>query len=1069
MKKLMITVVCLMALEASADWHYRPYEYETWMLQQMRAENSRGILHFGYPGVQPTLATEPDAFYCEGDVEGFESIPGEPSVMPHRVMRAEHPVRVKHVIGTKPGEDGKVDDYYDLGHEDIGYVRVQCDREPRLFVGESLAEMRNSDTNAFEQSTRMILEANGLWRSDIPLALRYFRFEGKVSSVSFSSQLEKPFVMGAFNSGDKRMDKAWSIGVETLRCCTRTFLLDAIKRDRLPWAGDLVLSLLAQSYAYGNPEPVKRSLAVLGAFDPAKGAVNGILAYSMWWIVAQDLFQLHFGDMPYLKLHYPRIRARVEELATHEDEKGFASRDLGWNFMDWTDRKGGELKSPITLQCIYYAALQAGVRLARRMNDNASEQKWRVRAERLRRAILAAGMDETRHSRIMAIFGGVVSGDMARQYAREIAADDMKPTVTPYMSAFEVMVLLRCGEKEAALRKYESVWGKMVDAGVQTFWEGWDDADKGDEVYEYYGRPFGKSLCHVWSAGPVFLFPMCFMGVEPVEDGWSRFKVEPSFPMFTPDMTNVSVRVWTPKGRIRVAFSNGKPFVELGCDRLVRGDGNAVPCRQLGILTPPESAAPRINGPKVFGVSVGKPLNFYVPVTGRSPIRLSLSGDLPDGVRFDPVKRMLTGRSSKAGEHRILFTAENAAGRVSREFTLKVGKGICLTPPLGWNSWNCWGWWVTDEKMRRSADAMVSTGLRDHGWTYIVVDDCWRTRPTEKEAGFPCPDWFVDHPFLYGPARKSDGTPISNVFFPDMKGMADYIHAKGLKAGLYSVPSATACCYTHGSWQNEAKDAETWCAWGYDLIKYDWCYGGRHFPGRGTRREWQIDRFSLMGRLLAAQPRDMVYNVCNYGMEGVREWARSAGGHYWRTNGDLVDEWPSLIKTIDANLEGGEAAGPGGWNDPDMLVVGSMRMNNFTTSHLTPNEQYAHISFWTMLSAPLFIGCDLENLDPFTRSLLTNDEIIEINQDELGSTARTVVRTPVCNVWLRSLANGDWAICLFNRTLEEREIVADFAALGLSAACRVRDVWAQKDLGRFEGRFAASIPPHAALVYRLAK
>ena len=494
--------------------------------------------------------------------------------------------------------------------------------------------------------------------------------------------------------------------------------------------------------------------------------------------------------------------------------------------------------------------------------------------------------------------------------------------------------------------------------------------------------------------------------------------------------------------------------------------GNALLSRQLGILTPPESPAPRINGPSVFGVRPDHPILYRLPVTGERLMKLAVEG-LPAGATFDAATGLLGGAVAKPGDYPLVFTAENARGVAKKNFTLKVGNTICLTPPLGWNSWNCWGQDVTDEKMRRAADAMVASGLADHGWSYIVVDDCWRTRPTEKEAGMKRPGWIGERAYMYGPARTVDDLPCTNPAFPDMRAMIAYIHAKGLKAGLYSVPATVACCWTWGSFGHEAKDAEVWADWGVDLLKYDWCTADRDWWRAGNDRERQFKAYKLMGDLLARQKRDIVYNVCNYGRHGVTEWARAAGGQYWRTNDDLKDTWPLLIRSINENMNVADAAGPGGWNDPDMLVVGPMRSNGFTKSRLTPNEQYAHMSLWAIMAAPLFIGCDLERLDPLARSLLTNDEMLDIDQDALGKAGRPVVHTPDYDVWLRPLADGSWAIALFNRTWEEREVAADFEALGLPASCAVRDVWAQKDLGTFTGRFAASIPGHAALLYRL--
>lgn len=490
---------------------------------------------------------------------------------------------------------------------------------------------------------------------------------------------------------------------------------------------------------------------------------------------------------------------------------------------------------------------------------------------------------------------------------------------------------------------------------------------------------------------------------------------------------------------------------------------------QMGVLTPQAKAEPRINGARIFGVRPGHPVLWRIPVTGERPMTVEVTG-LPAGVVYDEKTHSLAGSTIVRGDHEFTVTAKNAKGTATRWMTLSVGDRLCLTPPMGWNSWNCWGQDVTDARMRKAADAMVATGLADHGWNYIVVDDCWRTRPTEKEAGFARPGWIGDKAHMYGAARFPDGTPKTNAAFPDMKAMADHIHGLGLRAGLYSVPSEVACCYTFGSWKYEAKDAETWAKWGYDLVKYDWCYGDRQYAGTApTRRQWQFNGYRKMGDLLAKQPRDIVYNVCNYGLNNVTEWARAAGGHYWRTNDDVKDSWTLLIKSIDANLKVADAAGPGGWNDPDMLVIGPMRSNGFTKSRLTPNEQYTHMSLWAIQAAPLFIGCDMERLaqDPLAWSFLTNDEVIDIDQDELGKVGRRVVHTKDYDVWARPLVDGSWAVALFNRTWEPRSITAVFKDFGAAGRLVVRDVWAQKDLGALDDQFTTEVYGHATRLFRL--
>lgn len=538
---LCVALVAACAVWAETGvWCYKPYEYEAWMLQRMQAENDRGVLYVGYPGKYLHLDQEPAAFFSSVPVAGYEPIPGTPDEPPHRRERPTKEMPLKFSDGI-----------YDLGHIDIGYVTVEAEDRPMLFVGESLPEVRNTDARGFEQSLLMIPVGPGKWRSDIPLSLRYFRFTTKIRKAHFLSQVDWREPSGKFICGDARKEKLWRTGVETIRVCTRTFLVDGVKRDRLPWAGDLVVAMLAQAYSFGDSEPIKRELAAIGSGDETQGHVNGIAAYSLWWVIAHDLLQRYFGEGDYLKLHYPKIRMRLREIVTHEDERGFFARDLGWNFLDWTDRKGAGLTSEITLQVIYFAALRAAERLARRQNDGVSAEIWRTKAETLRRKILSVGMDRTRHARALAIVFGLVEGETARRYAKELAADDLPSTVTPYMSTFEVTALAKGGEPEAALKKFESVWGEMVDFGVDTYWEGWDHADKGDDIYMYYGRPFGKSLCHAWSSGPAFLIPGVFLGIAPVEDGWAKWESKPLIPRFAP---NARVTVPTKNGPIELSF-----------------------------------------------------------------------------------------------------------------------------------------------------------------------------------------------------------------------------------------------------------------------------------------------------------------------------------------------------------------------------------------------------------------------------------------------------------------------------------------------------------------------------------
>ena len=281
---------------------------------------------------------------------------------------------------------------------------------------------------------------------------------------------------------------------------------------------------------------------------------------------------------------------------------------------------------------------------------------------------------------------------------------------------------------------------------------------------------------------------------------------------------------------------------------------------QLGILTPPEGKAPRINGARVLGVRPGNPILWRIPVTGERPMRLSVEG-LPKGATFDAVRGIIGGAVAERGTYVFTVAAENAHGRASRKLKLVIGDKIALTPPMGWNSWNCFNFAVTEKNIRDAADAMVSSGLADHGWTYVNIDDFWQNNPYR----------FKDDPTLQGAERKADGTINPNARFPDMKGLADYIHAKGLKAGLYSSPGPYTCGMCTGSWGHEWQDAKTYADWGYDYLKYDQCtYNAKNFrrgmfTHKGVAGISGLERatlpYRLMGEALASQKRDIVFSI----------------------------------------------------------------------------------------------------------------------------------------------------------------------------------------------------------------
>ncbi|NPV82463.1 MAG: alpha-galactosidase [Candidatus Aminicenantes bacterium] len=457
------------------------------------------------------------------------------------------------------------------------------------------------------------------------------------------------------------------------------------------------------------------------------------------------------------------------------------------------------------------------------------------------------------------------------------------------------------------------------------------------------------------------------------------------------------------------------------------------------ILTPPPAPEPGINGPKVFGVRPGSPFLFTIPASGERPMTFAAER-LPSGLKLDSSSGLITGFIDRPGTYSVKLIATNALGRAERDLRIEVGDKICLTPPMGWNSWNCWACSVTDENVRQSARAMVEKGLINYGWTYINIDDCW-----------------------HGKRDPKTGQIRSNEKFPDMKALADYVHSLGLKIGLYTDCGPKTCAGYEGSEGHEEQDIMTYAKWGYDYVKIDWCYCEGKDPRVAYRK---------FGETIKKAPRDIVFSICNWGLEKPWEWGESVGGNLWRTTGDITDTWASM-----AGIGFGQAglaryAGPGHWNDPDMLVVGKVGWGpELRPTRLTPDEQYTHISLWCLLAAPLLIGCPIEQLDDFTLNLLTNAEVLEIDQDPLGRQAEKVVEGDDYQVWARELEDGSRAVGLFNLdAYEHRKVAVDFASLGLEAGSyRVRDLWRQQDLGVFSGRFEAEVPPHGVVLVRLWK
>lgn len=445
---------------------------------------------------------------------------------------------------------------------------------------------------------------------------------------------------------------------------------------------------------------------------------------------------------------------------------------------------------------------------------------------------------------------------------------------------------------------------------------------------------------------------------------------------------------------------------------------------------------------------------------------MAFSADkLPAGLSLDSATGRIAGTAPKAGVYPVVLHAKNALGETKSEWLIKSGKTIALTPPLGWNSWNCFAGAVSDEKVRAAADAMVNSGLINHGWTYINIDDFWQVNPTSKD------------PSLQGAERDANGNILPNSRFPDMKALVDYIHSRGLKAGIYSSPGPYTCGRCTGSYQHEAQDARQYAAWGFDYLKYDWCtYGDVYKKESGGKGLEGLKKpYREMAADLKATGRDIVFSFCQYGMGKVWRWGAQTGGNSWRTCDDIRDTWESMIGNAEKSAPLAEFAGPGHWNDPDMLVVGKIGWGpTMHNTHLTPDEQYTHISLWCLQAAPLLIGCDLTQLDPFTLGLLTNDEVLAIDQDPLGKAGYSLViksaeYIPV-QIWAKPLRDGSMAVGLFNVGNQPLSSPIPFGQLGIKGPRLIRDVWRQKDLGTFSGKYESPpIPPHGVLLLRFGK
>jgi alpha-galactosidase len=434
---------------------------------------------------------------------------------------------------------------------------------------------------------------------------------------------------------------------------------------------------------------------------------------------------------------------------------------------------------------------------------------------------------------------------------------------------------------------------------------------------------------------------------------------------------------------------------------------------------------------------------------------MSFAADgLPPGLSLDARTGIITGIVDKKGDWRATLTAKNSRGSAQRQFHIVIGDTLALTPPMGWNSWYIHYDRVSDVLMRQAAAQMLDSGMADYGYQFVNIDDCWM----KKKSDEPC--------------RGPGEAVLPNAKFPDMKALADYIHAKGLKAGLYTSPGPWTCGGYTGAYQHETADARQFADWGFDFLKYDWCSYGS-LPEAKSPGAFQRP-YQLMWDELRKLDRDIVFNLCQYGMGEVWKWGAQVGNS-WRTTGDLGLEpgsrLPGFYSVAFSNARHWQFAKPGAWNDPDYILIGwvgdAKGMGRGKPTTLTADEQYSYMSLWCLMASPLIFSGDMAKLDPFTLNVLCNSEVIEVDQDPLGKQARIVKQTESEFVLIKDMEDGSRALGLFNLNDEPRKLSISWTDLGMPSNQSVRDLWRQVDLGRHVKGFETEVPRHGVALLRL--
>ncbi len=491
------------------------------------------------------------------------------------------------------------------------------------------------------------------------------------------------------------------------------------------------------------------------------------------------------------------------------------------------------------------------------------------------------------------------------------------------------------------------------------------------------------------------------------------------------------------------------------------------------IYTPAPQPKPRINGPLVYGCRPGHEFLYRIPCQGERPIQFSVKG-LPFGLSLNPSTGIITGNAPPKGEYSIEIKAVNSKGRDQRKMKIVSGNKLALTPPMGWNHWYAHYDRITDAMVREAADFMISSGMADAGYQYINIDDCWANSPRNNDS------------LRVGTLRDAKGNILNNRHFPDMAGLTAYIHSKGLKAGIYSSPGPLTCTVFTGSYDHEEQDARQFATWGFDFLKYDWCSYG-HIAGGGNADDkdvlsWGNKKPTLeaykypyrkMGDILKSLDRDIVFNLCQYGMGDVWKWGGEVGGNSWRTGDDLGFELNRIFDIAIKNTKYRQYSKPGEWNDPDYIQIGwignAHKMGAPELTKMPASLQYAYMSLWSLIASPLIYSGDMSKLDKFTLNVLCNPEVIEVDQDILGECGFVIEKPEKCFLMVKNLADGSKAVGLFNRGKDVAEVEVDWGELKISGKHGVRDLWHQKFVGSYKQKYKARVPAEGVVMVKISK